>query len=92
MNQTSIYLDKELGDRVRAIAQLERRAVVDVVRQMTDLYEPLTMIDHAILNTLSRELNLETGQALSHVIQSWQDFVRIERAPQDAEPVLEAVQ
>lgn len=81
-NGTSIYLPKEHGDRLRDIATRENRQIVDTVARMLDYYEPLTLIDHAIVAKLALELKLTTGQALSHVIQSWQDFVRLESAPQ----------
>jgi len=68
---TSIYLGAELRDRVRDIAAREDRPIVTVLGRMADLYEDLTMVDHAIIADVTRTLHLTPGQALSHIIQTY---------------------
>ena len=66
---TTIGVTQDIAQRIRDAADREGRHIVAVVERMTDLYEPLTMMDHAILNHLSRESGLTTGQVLSDIIQ-----------------------
>jgi len=68
---TSIYLPPAHAARIRDIAARERRQIVDVFERMVDLYEPLTLSDHAILHIVAEELHLTTGQALSHILHDW---------------------
>ena len=70
---TSIYLPQPLATRVRDIAERERRQIIDVVERMLDLYEPLTLGDHAILQMAAQDQGVSTGQALSNILHDWNE-------------------
>lgn len=75
--KASVYVRQELAERLRSIAEREGRAIVDVVARMADLYEPLTLVDHAVLGQLAREHNLEKpGHAISFVLQKYRTVGR----------------
>ena len=83
--RSSLYVDNETAERLRAIARRENRAIVTILDRMLSLYEPLTLVDHAIINKMARDLKLTRGQTLSHIVQSWQEFARVKGAAQKEE-------
>lgn len=68
---TSVYLNRELAQRLQNITARERRQKIDVIERMLDIYEDLTMVDHAIIADAARVLDLTPGQAVSHMIQTY---------------------
>lgn len=71
VNKSSIYVNTETGDRLRAIAQRENRQIIAVLDRMLDIYEDLTIIDHAVIADMAKILNLTPGQAVSHMVQTF---------------------
>ena len=68
---TTIGVSQDLAERIREVAKIEDRQIVITVERMIDYYEPLTLMDHAIINQLARELDIAPGFALSHIIQEY---------------------
>lgn len=73
MSGTTIGVPYPLAERIRATADREGRMITSLVERMIELYEPLTLLDHAIVAGHARELQLTPGQALSDIIQSWKE-------------------
>lgn len=68
---TSIGVSRNLARTIREIAAREDRTIATVIERMVEAYEPLTLLDHAIVAGHARDLKTTTGQALSDIIQSW---------------------